>query len=57
MNFPLHIVTLEDLIILKQCANRDQDKIDVNNIYARFKEKLDHKYIGKWLNKLGIEQR
>jgi predicted nucleotidyltransferase len=51
----LKVITLEDLILLKQCANRPQDVADVANIYAMFKDEIDHNYIEFWSKKLNIE--
>lgn len=51
---PLKVVTLEDLILLKKCANRPQDIADVANIYTRFNDEIDHDYVEFWSKKLDI---
>ena len=48
----IKIVSLEDLIILKKIADRKQDRLDIENIYAMYKDEIDSKYIDEWLTKL-----
>ncbi len=50
----LKVVTLEDLILLKKCANRSQDIVDIENIYVSFDDELDHDYVEYWSKELDI---
>lgn len=51
------VCTPEDFIIHKAIANRDRDWLDVESILLRQKDKLDLKYIRKWLTEFaeGLE--
>lgn len=51
-----YIVTAEDLLLLKLCADRPRDRIDVTDILFS-QGKLDEEYIETWAKKLGVEQR
>lgn len=50
----LKIVTLEDLVLLKNCAKRAQDIADLDKIYTTFKNEIDHGYVESWSDKLDI---
>jgi hypothetical protein len=43
------ICTAEDLIIYKMISTRLQDRVDVENVYRRQGNKLDDRYVLKWL--------
>ena len=48
MSFP----SPEDLILLKLIPGRPKDLLDVESIVIRHKEKLDLKYLHKWIQKI-----
>lgn len=50
----LQIVTLEDLILLKQYAHRPHDVADIQTIYRLFEHELDHAYITRWQQRLKL---
>jgi len=50
----LKVITLEDLILLKNCANRTQDLADLDKIYETYDDKIDHGYLKFWSDKLNI---
>ena len=50
----LKVITLEDLILLKTCANRTQDLADLDKIYQTYNEEIDHGYLKFWADKLNI---
>lgn len=50
----LKIVTPEDLILLKKCAARPQDMVDIDNIYNAFRNEIDLEYIALWERKLEL---
>jgi predicted nucleotidyltransferase len=50
----LKIITLEDLIVLKNCANRTQDLADLEKIYQTYGEEIDGEYLKKWAKELNI---
>ena len=50
----LKVVTLEDLVLLKKCANRPQDLADLAKIHAMFQETLDHAYLAYWAQALHL---
>ena len=51
----LKIITLEDMILLKNCAKRTQDIADLERIYSTFKNEIDHDYVKFWAGKLNIK--
>lgn len=51
---PLHIVTLEDLLLLKRCAHRPHDEADIQTIYHLFEQELDQVYITRWQQRLKL---
>ncbi len=50
----MKIVTLEDLVLLKNCAKRTQDIADLDKIYKAFDDEIDHGYVESWSDKLNI---
>jgi len=50
----LKVITLEDLILLKNCANRTQDLADLDKIYETYDDEIDHGYLKFWSDKLNI---
>jgi predicted nucleotidyltransferase len=50
----LKIITLEDLILLKNCANRTQDIADLDKIYQTYNEEIDDEYLKAWGKELNI---
>ena len=50
----LKIITLEDLILLKNCAKRTQDIADLDKIYEGFDDEIDHGYLKFWSDNLNI---
>jgi hypothetical protein len=56
LGFPLKVVTLEDLILLKKCAKRPQDVADITTIYASYNDEIDHDYIAFWTKELNITE-
>lgn len=42
------VVSPEDLIVLKRYSNREQDKIDADNLEKQLEGRLDTRYIEKW---------
>lgn len=50
----LKVITLEDLILLKNCANRTQDLADLDKIYETYDDKIDYGYLKFWSDKLNI---
>ena len=52
--FKLKVITLEDLILLKTCANRTQDLADLDKIYETYDDEIDHGYLKFWADKLNI---
>lgn len=50
----LKVITLEDLILLKKCANRPQDIADITTIYATYEHEIDHDYLAYWFRELKI---
>lgn len=44
-NRSIPVATVEDLILLKAISPRDKDRIDVQHLWARFRERLDRKYL------------
>ena len=56
MGMEIRVVTCEDLILLKKCAYRDQDIVDITRIYQRFHDEIDHEYIAYWSQKLGFQE-
>lgn len=56
MGMELRVVTCEDLILLKKCAHRDQDLVDITRIYQRFHDEINHEYIAYWSQKLGLQE-
>jgi len=51
----LKIITLEDMILLKNCAKRAQDIADLEKIYSTFSDEIDHHYVESWADKLNIK--
>ena len=47
--YPVKFASCEDVIIHKMFAGRAIDEEDVKNILTKNKNKIDFKYIGKWL--------
>jgi predicted nucleotidyltransferase len=52
--FKLKIITLEDLILLKNFAKRTQDIADLDKIYKTLDDEINHDYLKIWSNKLNI---
>lgn len=50
----LKVITLEDLILLKNCAKRTQDIADLDKIYKVFDDEIDHDYLEFWSGELNI---
>ena len=50
----LKIITLEDLILLKYCANRTQDIADLDKIYQTYNDEIDDEYLKAWAKQLNI---
>jgi len=50
----LKVITLEDLILLKNCAKRTQDIADLDKIYEGFDDEIDHGYLNFWSDNLNI---
>ena len=50
----LKVITLEDLILLKNCANRTQDLADLDKIYETYDDDIDYGYLKFWSGKLNI---
>ena len=50
----LKVITLEDLILLKNCAKRAQDIADLGKINKTFKNEIDHDYVKYWSGKLNL---
>jgi predicted nucleotidyltransferase len=50
----LKLITLEDLILLKNCAKRAQDIADLNKIYKALNDEINHEYLKFWSDKLNI---
>jgi predicted nucleotidyltransferase len=50
----IKVITLEDLILLKNCANRTQDLADLDKIYQTYGEEIDGEYLKKWAKELNI---
>ena len=50
----LKVITLEDLILLKNCAKRFQDIADLDKINKAFDEEIDHDYLEFWSDELNI---
>lgn len=50
----LKVITLEDLILLKNFSLRDIDKSDLAKIYSLRESEVDYDYLKYWSNKLGI---
>ncbi|MBW2012206.1 MAG: nucleotidyltransferase [Deltaproteobacteria bacterium] len=50
----LKVITLEDLILLKNCAKRAQDIADLNKIYKALDDEINHEYLKFWSDKLNI---
>ena len=50
----LKVITLEDLILLKNCANRTQDLADLDKIYETYDDDIDYGYFKFWSDKLNI---
>ncbi|MDM8550768.1 nucleotidyl transferase AbiEii/AbiGii toxin family protein [Desulfobacterales bacterium HSG2] len=53
MGMPVKIMTLEDLILFKKCANQPRDIADLTNIYALFDNEIDDDYVKFWSYELG----
>lgn len=51
----LKIITLEDMILLKNFAKRTQDIADLEKIYSTSRNEIDHHYLEFWADKLNIE--
>jgi hypothetical protein len=51
---PLRVVTLEDLVLLKWCARRPQDMVDVQTITLLFQNTLDQQYLAAWIVPLNL---
>lgn len=51
----LHIISPEDLILIKLQTGREKDIEDVRDIILGNKSRLDFKYLGKWANSLGVD--
>ena len=52
--FKLKIITLEDLILLKNFAKRTQDIADLDKIYKTLDDEINHDYLKIWSDKLNI---
>ncbi len=52
----LKVVTPEDLIILKKCAHRPQDMLDIATIYKYFGDDIDDDYIERCMKELDIDE-
>ena len=52
--FKLKVITLEDLILFKNCAKRTQDLADLDKICKTFDDEIDHEYLKYWSDKLDI---
>jgi hypothetical protein len=50
----LKVITLEDLILLKNFAKRSQDIADLDKIYKTFDDEINHDYLEYWSDKLNI---
>jgi predicted nucleotidyltransferase len=50
----LKVITLEDLILLKNIAKRTQDIADLDKIYKTFDDEINYGYLDVWSNKLNI---
>ncbi len=50
----LKVITLEDLILLKNCANRTQDLADLDKIYEIYNDEIDYGYLKIWSDELNI---
>ncbi len=50
----LKVITLEDLILLKNCANRTQDLADLDKIYETYDDEIDYGYLKIWSDELNI---
>jgi len=48
LGMSVKIITLEDLILFKKCANRPRDIADLTNIYALFDNEIDDDYVRFW---------
>jgi hypothetical protein len=51
----IKVVTLEDLILLKNSSLRDIDKNDIAKIYLLRGDEIDNEYLKNWSSKLGIK--
>jgi len=50
----IDVASAEDLMLLKLCAGRDQDFVDVASVAARQGPTLDLPYLRTWAGRLGI---
>jgi predicted nucleotidyltransferase len=50
----LKIITIEDLILLKNCAMRAQNIADLKKIYSTYKTEIDYGYVEYWADKLKL---
>lgn len=50
----LKVITLEDLILLKNIAKRPQDIADLDTICKEFDNEIDHGYLKLWSDQLNI---
>jgi predicted nucleotidyltransferase len=50
----IKIVTLEDLILLKNIAYRKQDLADLDKIYQTYNYEIDDEYLKAWAKELNI---
>lgn len=53
---PIRMVRIEDLVLLKQCADRPQDRVDLARIAEVFKDRLDHAYLAYWTDILQLQE-
>ena len=50
----IKVITLEDLILLKNFANRKQDLADLDKIYQTYNDEIDDEYLKAWAKELNI---
>ena len=51
----VHVISPEDLILLKLQTGRERDLEDIRNIISENKEAIDFEYLKKWARYLGVE--
>lgn len=54
LGFPVKIVSIEDLIVMKSLSNRTKDKADLEELQ---KQNYDRDYVARWVSTLGSTQK